>query len=292
MFTTKAARRSILSGIASAFIAFFAAVTPTQAQSPSTPTTPVTAREAAPTATLRNIVLIHGAWADASSWSGVIRRLQKAGYQVTAVQLGLASLDDDVARTRSVLASQSGPTLLVAHSYGGAVITQLGPDAPNVVGLVYESAFAPDEGETMKALISGDPQPAGASAIRPDKQGYLWLDRDGFIKFFAPDVNPVEAWVMEAVQKPISAGTLLGDEKFGPPAWKSFPTWFLITENDQMLPPAAQHLFAKRMNATVTSLAGSHVSMVSHPDAVADFIMKAALTLRSTMDAAASTATR
>jgi len=291
MFTTKATIHSILYGIASAFIAFFAAVIPIQAQSPSTVATPIT-RDAARTPTLPNIVLIHGAWADASSWSGVIRRLQKAGYQVTAVQLGLVSLDDDVARTRGVLASQTGPTLLVAHSYGGAVITQLGPDAPNVVGLVYESAFAPDEGETMKALINGGPQPAGATAIRPDKQGYLWLDPDGFMKFFAPDVNPVEARVMEAVQKPISAGTLLGDEKFGPPAWKSFPTWFLITENDQMLPPAAQRLFAKRMNATVTSVAGSHVSMVSHPDAVADFIMRAALTLRSTMNAVGSTATR
>jgi pimeloyl-ACP methyl ester carboxylesterase len=262
--------------IASAFIACFAAVTPVHAQSLSTRAGPATARDEARAVTPQNIVLIHGAWADASSWSEVIRRLQTAGYNVTAVQLGLASLDDDVARTRGVLASQTGPTLLVAHSYGGAVITQLGADAPNVVGLVYESAFAPDEGETMKALISGDPQPAGAAAIRPDKQGYLWLDADGFVKFFAPDVNLAEARVMEAVQKPISAASLLGDEKFGPPAWKSFPTWFLITENDQMLPPAAQRLFAKRMNATVTSVAGSHVAMVSHPDEVASFIMKAA----------------
>ena len=292
MFTTKATIHSILCAIACALTASFAAVSPIQAQSPSTVTAPVTARNAAHTAMLPNIVLIHGAWADASSWSGVIRRLQKAGYQVTAVQLGLASLEDDVARTRGVLASQTGPTLLVAHSYGGAVITQLGADAPNVVGLVYESAFAPDEGETMKALINGGPQPAGASAIRPDKQGYLWLDPAGFLKFFAPDVNPVEARVMEAVQKPISAGTLLGDEKFGPPAWKSFPTWFLITENDQMLPPAAQRLFAKRMNATVTSVAGSHVSMVSHPDEVADFIMRAALTVRLTMNATGSAASR
>jgi pimeloyl-ACP methyl ester carboxylesterase len=266
-----------LRGVASVFIACFGAVMPVHSQSLSTVTAPITARDTARTATVPNIVLVHGAWADASSWSGVIQRLQKAGYRVTAVQLGLASLDDDVARTRSVLASQIGPTLLVAHSYGGAVITQLGADAPNVVGLVFESAFAPDEGETMKALINAGPPPAGASAIRPDKQGYLWLDADGFLKFFAPDVNPAEARVLEAVQKPISAGTLLGDEKFGPPSWKSFPTWFLITENDQMLPPAAQRLFAKRMNATVTSVAGSHVSMVSHPDAVADFIMTAAI---------------
>jgi pimeloyl-ACP methyl ester carboxylesterase len=276
MSRPKATTVSILCGIATAFIAQFAAVIPIQAQSLSTATARLIAPAATRPATVQNIVLIHGAWADASSWSGVIRRLQKAGYRVTAVQLGLTSLDDDVARTRGVLASQTGPTLLVAHSYGGAVITQLGANAPNVVGLAYESAFAPDEGETMKALVNGGPPPAGASAIRPDKQGYLWLDPDGFIKFFAPDVNPIEARVMEAVQKPISAGTLLGDEKFGPPAWRSFPTWFLITEDDQMLPAAAQHMFAKRMNATVTSVAGSHVAMVSHPDAVADFIMKAA----------------
>jgi len=275
MFSHKATTSSIICGIASAFIAYFAAAIPIQAQSLSTATTVRPASAATRPAAVQNIVLIHGAWADASSWSEVIRRLQKAGYTVTAVQLGLTSLDDDVARTRGVLASQTGPTLLVAHSYGGAVITQLGANAPNVVGLVYESAFAPDEGETMKALINGGPPPAGASAIRPDKQGYLWLDPEGFVKFFAPDVNPIEARVMEAVQKPISAATLLGEQPFGPPAWKSFPTWFLITENDQMLPAAAQRLFAKRMNATVTSVAGSHVSMVSHPDQVADFIMRA-----------------
>ena len=260
----------------SAFALALIAASAANAQAPASVKLASNARAAKP-----SIVLVHGAWADASSWSGVIERLQKAGYQVAGVQLGLATLDDDVARTREVLAAQTGPTLLVAHSYGGAVITQLGSDAPNVVGLVYESAFAPDEGESLKALISGGPQPAGAAAIRPDKQGYLWLDAAGFLKFFAPDVNPTQARVMEAVQKPISAAAFLSEEKFGAPAWKSFPSWFLITENDQMVPPAAQHLFAKRMNATVTSIAGSHVSMVSHPDAVASFIMKAAQSVQA-----------
>lgn len=266
-------------GIAMGFISVLAAGATGGAQQLSSTGASGSARDSR--ATLPAIVLVHGAWADASSWSGVIERLQKAGYKVTGVQLGLGALDDDVARTRGVLAAQTGPTLLVAHSYGGAVITQLGSNAPNVVGLVYESAFAPDEGETMKALINGGPQPAGAAAIRPDKQGYLWLDPAGFLKFFAPDVNPTEARVMEAVQKPISAAAFLGDEKFGPPAWKSFPSWFLITEDDQMVPPAAQHLFAKRMNATVTSLAGSHVSMVSHPDVVTSFIIKAAQSVQA-----------
>jgi pimeloyl-ACP methyl ester carboxylesterase len=233
------------------------------------------AAEPSTTAKVPNIVLVHGAWADGSSWDGVIQRLQKAGYHVTAVQLALRSLDDDVKTTRGVLALQTGPTLLVAHSYGGAVITELGADAPNVVGLVYESAFAPDQGESLKGLTSQPPPPPGAAAIRPDKQGLLWLDPAGLMKFFAPDVPPVQSRVMAATQKPISAEALGSDEKFGAPAWRSLPTWFLISEKDQMIPPAAQHLFAKRMGATVSSIAGSHVLMVSHPDEVASFIVKA-----------------
>lgn len=125
-----------------------------------------------------NIVLVHGAWADGSSWSGVIQRLQEAGYHVAAVQLGLTSLDEDVTRTRALLAAQTGPTLVVAHSFGGAVITQLGADAPNVIGLVYESAFAPDQGETLKGLLSQPPQAPGGAAIHPD-QGVTsgWIRR-------------------------------------------------------------------------------------------------------------------
>jgi pimeloyl-ACP methyl ester carboxylesterase len=228
-----------------------------------------------------NIVLVHGAWGDASSWSGVIERLQRAGYQVSAVQLTLSSFEEDVARTRALLAAQTGPTLLVAHSFGGAVITRLGADAPNVIGLAYESAFAPDRGETMKAILNQPPQPAGGAAIHPDARGYLWLDPDGYVKFFAPDVPPAEARVMAATQKPIAAGVLFDESPFGQPAWKSLPTWYLVTTEDQMLPPDAQRFFAKRMGAAVTSLAGSHASMVSHPDAVASFIVKAAVAAES-----------
>src|SRR5882762_503169 len=197
--------------------------------------------------TLPNIVLIHGAWADGSAWSSVIQRLQAAGYHVTASQLPMSSLDDDVARVRQVLVAQSGPTLLVAHSFGGTVVTALGTDAPNVAGLVYESAFAPDEGETMKALIADGPPPAGAAAIRPDAQGSLWLDPDGLVKFFGPDVDSVQARVMAAVQQPIAASEFFSEEPLGAPAWKTLPTWFLVTETDQMVPPAAQHFFAQRM---------------------------------------------
>lgn len=225
---------------------------------------------------LPNIVLVHGAWADGSSWSAVIQRLQNAGYHVSAVQLTLSSFAEDVARTRALLAAQTGPTLVVAHSFGGAIITQLGADAPNVIGLAYESAFAPDQGETMKALLSQPPQPPGAAAIYPDARGFLWLQPDGFVKFFAPDVPPIEARAMAAAQTPIAASMLFDETPFGSPAWKNFPTWYLVTTDDQMVPPDAQRFFAKRIGATVTSLAGSHASMVSHPDAVANFIVKAA----------------
>jgi pimeloyl-ACP methyl ester carboxylesterase len=224
-----------------------------------------------------NVVLVHGAWADGSSWGGVIQRLQKAGYHVTAVQLALASLDADAANVRNVLSMQTGPTLLVAHSYGGAVITKLGPAAPNVVGIVYESAFAPAEGESMKAIVSQGPPPPGAAAIgKPDKLGFLWLDPAGFRQFFAPDVDADQERVMAAAQKPLAASAFMSDAKFGPPAWRSFPTWYIVTEQDQMIPPDGQRLFAKRMGATVSSVAASHVAMVSHPEEVAAIIMKAA----------------
>jgi pimeloyl-ACP methyl ester carboxylesterase len=219
-----------------------------------------------------NIVLVHGAWADGSCWSGVIERLQKEGHTVTAVQMALTSFSDDVAQVRQVLSAQSGPTVLVAHSYGGAVITALGKDAPNVVGLVYVSAFAPDQGETLKGLITGGPQPAGGAALRPDEQGLVWLDREGFLQYFAPDVNRTHAQVLAAVQKPIAASAFLGEDTFGEPAWKTRPVWYLVTEQDQMIPPNAQHFMAQRAGATVSSVASSHVSMISHPHTVADLI--------------------
>lgn len=222
-----------------------------------------------------NIVLVHGAWADASSWSGVIQRLQKAGYHVAAVQLDLTTLSDDVAKTREVLSAQDGPTLLVAHSFGGVVISALGVNAPHVIGLVYESAFAPDQGETMKAIATQPPQPASAAAVRPDERGYLWLSADGFLKFFAPDVKREQARVLAAVQKPIAMAEFMSEEKFGQPAWRTFPTWYIVTENDQMISPEVQRVFARRMGAKVSSIAGSHVAMISHPEEVANVIMRA-----------------
>jgi pimeloyl-ACP methyl ester carboxylesterase len=222
------------------------------------------------------VVLVHGAWADGSSWSEVIEKLLKDGYYVTAVQISMNSLTDDIAHVRGVLAAQNGPTILCGHSFGGAVITGLGKDAPNVVGLVYVAAFAPAQGETMKALAGGSPQPAGASAIRPDAQGYLWLDREGVVKYFAPDIDSGKARVLGAVQKPIAASEVFDEHPFDEPTWKFVPSWYIVAEKDQMIPPDAERFMAKRANATVTSISASHVVMISHAKETAELIEKAA----------------
>jgi pimeloyl-ACP methyl ester carboxylesterase len=224
-----------------------------------------------------NVVLVHGAWADGSSWRAVIQRLQAAGYNVTAPQLPETSLADDVARVREVLASQTGPTLLVAHSYGGEVISALGKDTPNVVGLVYVAAFALDKGESLAALSSQGPPMPSAAAVRPDARGFLYLTQDGYLKYFAPDVDPVQAKAMYAAQQPLAASIFT--QTVGEPAWKSLPSWYLVTTDDQMIAPAAQMFLAQRMKATVSTVASSHVAMVSHPDVVANLIESAASSL-------------
>ncbi|HMA37782.1 MAG TPA: alpha/beta hydrolase [Chloroflexia bacterium] len=220
------------------------------------------------------VVLVHGAWADGSSWSGVIQRLQAAGYHVVAPQLPQTSLAADVARVREVLANQNGPTLLVAHSYGGEVISALGPDAPNVVGLVYIAAFGLDQGESLNALLAQGPALPSAAELQPDRNGFLYLSETGFVQYFAADVDPAQARVMYAVQQPPHASIF--DEQVGVPAWKSLPSWYLVTTQDQMIPPAAQTHLAERMGATIQMLAASHVPMVSQPAAVAELIMVAA----------------
>src|SRR5438034_10059336 len=161
--------------------------------------------------TLPNIVLVHGAWADGSSWSAVIERLQADGYTVTAPQFLLAALADDVARLRQVLARQSGPPLVVGHSYGGQIMTALGTDAPNVVGLVYIAAFGLDEGESIGALLAQQPPGPALAHLDIDQQGFAWLPEDDFINHFAADVDPVKAKVMVAVQQPL-AGSALEEE--------------------------------------------------------------------------------
>jgi len=221
-----------------------------------------------------NIVLVHGAWADGSCWSGVIERLQADGYHVTAPQFPMTALADDVARLRQVLNLQDGPTIVAAHSYGGQIMTALGQDAPNVTGLVYVAAFGLDAGESLGALLSQGPTPPALAHLFTDKQGFGWLPEDDFVKYFAADVHPVQAKVMHAVQQPL-AGSTFGDV-MGTPAWKSLPSWFLVAAQDQAIPPDAERMFAGRMGATTIEVPSSHVAMVSHPGEVADLIRAAA----------------
>ena len=221
-----------------------------------------------------NIVLVHGAWADGSSWSGVIERLQADGYRVTAPQFPLTALAADVARLRQVLDSQECPTVVAGHSYGGQIITALGTDAPNVAGLVYIAAFGLDEGESLGALLSQGPVTPALAHLFTDKQGFGWLSEDDFVHHFAADVDPVKATVMYAVQQAL-AGSAFTDV-MGVPAWKSQPTWYLVASDDEAIPPDAERLFASRMGATTIEVPSSHVAMVSHPDEVARLIESAA----------------
>jgi len=211
-----------------------------------------------------NIVLVHGAWADGSCWSGVIERLQADGYHVTAPQFPMTALADDVARLRQVLDLQDGPV----------IITALGPDAPGVTGLVYIAAFGLDEGESLGALLSQGPVTPALAHLFTDKQGFGWLSEDDFVHHFAADVDPVQAKVMYAVQQAL-AGAAFTDV-MDVPAWKSLPSWYLVATNDQAIPPDAERLFASRMGATTIEVPSSHVAMVSHPDEVTQLIKTAA----------------
>jgi pimeloyl-ACP methyl ester carboxylesterase len=224
--------------------------------------------------TLPNIVLVHGAWADGSSWSAVIERLQADGYNVTAPQFPMTTLADNVARLREALDLQNGPTIVAGHSYGGQIMTALGTNAPNVVGLVYIAAFGLDEGESIGALLSQGPVTPALAHLSIDKQGFAWLSEDDFVNHFAADVDPVKAKVMYAVQQALAASAL-GDV-MGLPAWKSLPTWYLVATDDQAIPPDAERQFARRMGATTVEVPSSHVAMVSHPEDVVKLIETAA----------------
>jgi len=223
---------------------------------------------------LPNVVLVHGAWADGSSWSGVIERLQAKGYNVTAPQFPETSTDADVARLRQVLARQSGPTVLAGHSYGGPIMTALGPDAPNVVSLVYVAAFGIDEGESLGALLSGGPPTPALANLAVDEQGFGWLPEADFVGHFAADLDPAEARVLYAVQQPISMSTF--EYAMGEPAWKSLPSWFVVAANDEAIPPDAERQFALRMGATTVEVSSGHLAMVTHADTVVEQIEEAA----------------
>ena len=222
-----------------------------------------------------NIVLVHGAWADGSSWSAVIERLQADGYHVTAPQFPLTSLADDVARLRQVLAVQDGPTVIAGHSYGGQVMTALGADAPNVVGLVYIAAFGLDEGESLGGLLAqGPPTPALAHQF-VDEQGFVWLTEDDFVNHFAGDVEPVKAKVLYAVQQPLTASAF--SDVMSVPAWRSLPSWYLVAQDDEALPADAERGFANRMGATTIEVPSGHLAMLSHPAEVVNLTEAAAV---------------
>jgi pimeloyl-ACP methyl ester carboxylesterase len=223
---------------------------------------------------LPNIVLVHGAWADGSSWSAVIEALQADGYNVTAPQFPETSLADDVARLRHVLGRQTGPTIVAGHSYGGQIITALGGDAPNVVGLVYIAAFGLDEGESLGALLGGGPPTPSLAHLIVDDHGFGWLPEEDFVKQFAVGVDHVQARVLWAVQQPISMSAF--DDKMGTPAWKSLPSWYMVATGDRAIPADAERQFAQRMGATTVEVDSGHLPMVTHPDDVVRLVAAAA----------------
>jgi pimeloyl-ACP methyl ester carboxylesterase len=218
-----------------------------------------------------NIVLVHGAWADGSSWSKVIPILENAGHRVIAVQMPLNSLTDDIATVKRAIDHIGGPVTLVGHSYGGFVNTNAAYNKPNVTGLVYISAFAPDEGQSLSNFLDLTKFPKDLLVF--DSGGFIYLNPEMFRGTIAQDVDPAEADIMAIVQKPINQ-SIFG-EKSGPPAWNQLPTWYQISEGDHALPPDQQRLFAKQINATTVLLNSSHVSPVSHPDETAQLILNA-----------------
>jgi len=218
-----------------------------------------------------NIVLVHGGWADGSGWNKLVPSLWKAGHQVIAVQLPTHSLADDVETVKRAIGHIGGPVTLVGHSYGGEVITNAAYNNPNVTGLVYIAAFAPDEGQSLSTFV--DPSKFPKDLFLPDSGGFIYLNPKIFRENFAQDVNASEADIMAITQKPFAQSIFI--EKSGPPAWKQLPTWYQISESDRMIPPDVQHKFAERMNATTLSLNTSHASYVSHPNEIADFILNA-----------------
>ena len=220
-----------------------------------------------------SIVLVHGGFVDGSGWEGVHEILSNEGWDVTVVQNPTTSLADDVAATKRVVAAQKGASILVGHSYGGVVVTEAGMD-PKVAGVVYIAAFAPDRGESVASLIKDPPPGAPVPPILPPQDGFLLLDKAKFAASFAADVAPAKAAFMAASQVPWGLDALNG--AVTSPAWKTKPSWYLVAQDDHMIPPPAQRAMAQRAGSTVVEVPGSHAVYVSQPRAVADLIAKAA----------------
>jgi pimeloyl-ACP methyl ester carboxylesterase len=221
-----------------------------------------------------DVVLVHGGFVDGSGWKSVYKLLTQDGYRVSVVQNPTTSLGDDVAETKLVLDAADRPAILVGHSYGGVVITEAG-NHPKVVGLVYIAAFAPSEGESVDALIKNPPPEAPVPPILAPQNGRLFLDREKFHAAFAADLDPEEAAFMADSQVPWGVDALRGT--ITQAAWRTKPSWYLVSSEDRMIPPAAQRLMATRAGATMTEEKGSHAIYVSRPRAVAALIAKAAM---------------
>jgi pimeloyl-ACP methyl ester carboxylesterase len=225
-------------------------------------------------ATKINIVLVHGAGADASSWSKVIPILLNAGHKVIAVQLPLHSLADDVATVKRAIDLLGGPAILVGHSYGGMVISNAAYNNPNVKGLVYVAAFTPREGQPLSTFHNIPKEFEGKPVLIFDKGGFAYINPAIFHDFFVQDVDQAQAKVLAVVQKPANVSGLV-NVKSGPPAWKQLPTWYEVSEYDHAIPPALERMFAKQINATTIALPSSHASLVSHPTEIAQLILNA-----------------
>lgn len=221
---------------------------------------------------VKNIVLVHGAFADGSGWEALYKILSKKGYNVSVVGNPNTGFADDVAATKRVLDRQTGPVLLVGHSYGGAIITEAG-NHPKVAGLVYIAAFMPDANETLLQLLQSGPPAPNSGILPPDEHGFIWYDINKFHSGFCADLPKDQADFLAASQIPVSASVFA--QAFTNPAWKSKKSWYIVATEDQTIPPDGERFMAKRGNATVTEIKASHLVFMSKPQPVADVIEKA-----------------